>query len=88
MASVLFDNTVGGDGSTVSDDSNPTTGLANDGHRTRLVPALANIVAIALWVKAQATTVLGYRDAASTSASNAAVSAAASSGSGPGPPCS
>ena len=47
MASVFFDPTVGGDGSTVSDDSNPTTGLANGGHRARFVPALAQVVAVA-----------------------------------------
>lgn len=47
MASVTFLPSVGGDGSTVSDDSNPTTGLANGGHRTRFVPALAQVVAVA-----------------------------------------
>lgn len=47
MASVTFPTTVGGDGSTVSDDSNPSTGLANGGHRTRFVPALSQMVAIA-----------------------------------------
>lgn len=71
MASVEFDTDVGGDGSTVSDDSNPTTGLAQDGHRTRFVPALAQIVAIAFWVKTTALTVLGYRDAAAASAAAA-----------------
>lgn len=47
MASVTFPIVLGGDGSTVSDDSNPTTGLANGGHRTRFVPALSNTVKIA-----------------------------------------
>lgn len=47
MASVTFSTLVGGDGSTVSDGIDPTTGLANGGHRTRFVPALAQIVAIA-----------------------------------------
>ncbi|MFD1189759.1 hypothetical protein [Phenylobacterium conjunctum] len=47
MASVYFDPAVGGDGSTVTDDSNASTGLDNGGHRTRFVPALAQIVAIA-----------------------------------------
>ena len=47
MASVTFPIGVGGDGSTVSDDSNASTGLANDGHRTRFVPALAQVVAVA-----------------------------------------
>ena len=47
MAQVTFLTTVGGDGTTVSDDANPTTGLANGGHRTRFVPALAQVVAVA-----------------------------------------
>jgi hypothetical protein len=47
MASVYFDPAVGGNGSTVSDDSNPSTGLANGGHRTRFVPALSQTVAVA-----------------------------------------
>lgn len=47
MASVTFPASLGGDGSTVTDDTNPTTGLAAGGHRTRFVPALAQIVAVA-----------------------------------------
>lgn len=47
MSSVYFDPAVGGNGSTVSDDANPSTGLADGGHRTRFVPALAQVVAIA-----------------------------------------
>ncbi len=54
MASVFFDPAVGGDASTVTDDSSPTTGLDNGGHRTRFVPALAQIVAIAANVVAKA----------------------------------
>lgn len=54
MASVFFDPAVGGDASTVTDDSSPTTGLDNGGHRTRFVPALAQIVAIAQNVVAKA----------------------------------
>jgi hypothetical protein len=46
MASVTFPVAIGGDGSTVSDDSNVSTGLANGGHRTRFVPALGQLVAI------------------------------------------
>ena len=41
MASVTFPPEVGGSGLTVTDDANPTTGLANGGHRARFVPALA-----------------------------------------------
>lgn len=50
MASVTFSPSVGGDGSTVTDDANATTGLANGGHRTRFVPALAQVVAVAEYV--------------------------------------
>ena len=42
-----FDPAVGGSGLTVTDDGNPTTGLDNDGHRERFVPALAQVVAVA-----------------------------------------
>lgn len=47
MASVTFPPEAGGNGSTVTDDANPTTGLANGGHRARFVPALAQVVAVA-----------------------------------------
>lgn len=47
MASVIFPPEVGGSGLTVTDDANPTTGLANGGHRARFVPALAQVVAVA-----------------------------------------
>lgn len=47
MTSVTFPPALGGDGSTVSDDANTSTGLANGGHRTRFVPALAQTVAMA-----------------------------------------
>lgn len=47
MASVTFPVSLGGDGSTVTDDASPTTGLANGGHRARFVPALAQFVAVA-----------------------------------------
>lgn len=46
MAAVTFPPSLGGDGSTVTDDANATTGLANGGHRTRFVPALAQAVAV------------------------------------------
>lgn len=52
--SVTFLASVGGDNSTVTDDANPTTGLANDGHRLRFVPALSQLVAVAAFVVAQA----------------------------------
>lgn len=47
MTSVTFPPALGGDGSTVTDDANPTTGLANGGHRTRFVASLAQTVAMA-----------------------------------------
>lgn len=55
MASVTFSPSVGGDGSTVTDDANATTGLANGGHRTRFVPALSQTVAVAANTVTQAT---------------------------------
>jgi hypothetical protein len=75
-STVTFPTAVGGDGSTVTDDSSATTGLANGGFRTRLVPMFAQIIAIANYL-------LGKADAAATSATNAAESegsAAASEG--------
>lgn len=47
MTSVFFDPAVGGDGTTVSDDANPVTGLDGGGHVVRFVPALGNQVNIA-----------------------------------------
>lgn len=44
---VYFDPAAGGDGSSVTDDGNPTTGLAEGGHEIRFVPALAQTVAVA-----------------------------------------
>ena len=44
---VYFDPAVGGTGLTVTDDGNPITGLDNDGHRERLVPAFSNVVLVA-----------------------------------------
>lgn len=55
MASVYFYPAVGGDGSTVTDDSNPTTGLANGGHRARFVPALSNMVSVGNFTLAKAS---------------------------------
>ena len=44
--SVTFSTSVGGDGSTVTDDDNITTGLGNGGHLLHFVPCLQNVVAI------------------------------------------
>lgn len=54
MASVYFDPELGGDGSTVTDDADPSTGLANGGHRARFVPALSQAVAMASTAKGRA----------------------------------
>lgn len=45
MSSVTFPPSLGGDGSTVTDDANSSTGLANGGHRLRFVPSLAQVIA-------------------------------------------
>jgi hypothetical protein len=75
MASVTFPAGVGGDGSTVTDDANPTTGLANGGHRTRFVPALSQMVAVAQNTVTQATNAATQATTATTQASAAAASA-------------
>ena len=76
MASVTFSASVGGDGSTVTDDSNASTGLANGGHRARLVPAMAQVVAVAANTVTKATEAAASAATATTQASNAAASAA------------
>jgi hypothetical protein len=75
MSSVTFSTTVGGDGSTVTDDDDATTGLRNGGWRTRFVPALTQEVAVAANAVASATAALSSKNAAAASASNAAASA-------------
>jgi hypothetical protein len=74
MSSVTFSTTVGGDGSTVTDDANATTGLDGGGHRTRFVPALAQVVAVA----ANTVTVAGQAAGSLAQAQSAANAAAAS----------
>ena len=54
---VYFDPAVGGTGLTVSDDGNKQTGLDNNGHRVRFVPALQNLVYIGAFVKKRAVDV-------------------------------
>ena len=54
---VYFDPAVGGTGLTVSDDGNSETGLDNNGHRVRFVPALQNLVYIGAFVKQRAADV-------------------------------
>ena len=78
MSSATFPISLGGDGSTVSDDANPATGLANGGHRTRFVPALSQTVACLNGALTQAQ---GKLDDATTQANNSATSAAAAAAS-------
>lgn len=71
MSEFYADPAVGGDDSRTTDDDNPTTGLANGGFWTRLVPMFANVVAIANYVRERATIIAQQ----SQIASNAAVTA-------------
>lgn len=66
------DPAVGGDASTTTDDASGTTGLANDGFRTRLLPMFTNVVAIANFVIGRATAAASSASAASASAASAA----------------
>ena len=70
--SVTFLESVGGDGSTVTGDANPTTGLANNGHRKRFVPALSQMVAVAAYVVDKAQDVNTDRLAAQQAVTDAA----------------
>lgn len=67
MASVTFPTSVGGDGSTVTDDSNVTTGLGGGGHRTRFVPSLSQLVAVAQFVVNLCTAALNGAATSATS---------------------
>lgn len=75
MAEVTFDVDVGGDGSTVSDDDDPSTGLRAGGYMTRFVPALQQLVAIAIETLANAAAALASATAAAASAVTAAAAA-------------
>ena len=70
-----FDPAVGGTGLTVTDDGNPTTGLDNDGHRERLVPAFSNVVQVAKFVVDTAQDVNDDATTVSTAAITAATQA-------------
>lgn len=74
MSSVTFDVAVGGDGSTVTDDNNATTGLREGGWKTRFVPCFTQQVAVANYIVTKA-------GEASTSAAAAAASASAAAAS-------
>jgi hypothetical protein len=72
--SVTFSTAIGGDGSTVTDDDNVTTGLRDGGWRTRFVPCFTNQVSIANYVVTKA----GEAAASATAAGSSATAAAAS----------
>ena len=71
--SVTFSTAIGGDGSTVTDDDNATTGLRNGGWRTRFVPCFTNQVAIANYVVNTANSVLGGATTNSTSTTSLSI---------------
>jgi len=82
MASVTFPTAYGGDGNTCADDANPTTGLANGGHRLRFVPCLAGAVEMAAWAKQMADSTYADRlqaaaDAAKAVSANSSAQSAA-----------
>jgi hypothetical protein len=74
MSSVTFDVAVGGDGSTVTDDNNATTGLREGGWKTRFVPCFTQQVAVANYIVTKA----GEASTSASSASSSATAAAAS----------
>jgi hypothetical protein len=82
---VYFDPLVGGDGSRVTDDDNPNTGLANGGALLRLVPMFTQMIAVCNWVINSISTSLSdiasSIDAAAASASAALSSANAAAAS-------
>jgi hypothetical protein len=81
MTRVYMDPAVGGDGNTYSDDADPQTTLANDGHRIKLMPLISALLSIAQWIKTAAATVSGYASSALASATAAAGSATTAGGS-------
>jgi hypothetical protein len=73
MSSVTFSTTVGGDGSTVTDDDNATTGLGNGGSLIRLVPMMQQVVNVAETTVAAATSSLGGATTNSTSTTSLSI---------------
>ena len=74
MSSVTFSTGVGGDGSTVTDDNNATTGLREGGWKTRFVPCFTQQVAVANYIVTKAGEASTSASAASASATAAAAS--------------
>ena len=62
-------------GHTYTDDSDPSTGMGNGGHRTRFIPALSDVVVVAGEVATDQATVAADKAAAASSASAASTSA-------------
>jgi hypothetical protein len=81
MSSVTFSTTVGGDGSTVTDDDNATTGLGNGGSLIRLVPMMQQVVNVAAYAVSISGGAGNDAIAAAASASAAATSATAAAAS-------
>jgi hypothetical protein len=81
MSSVTFSTTVGGDGSTVTDDDNATTGLGNGGALIRLVPMMQQVVNVASYVVSVGGAASNDAIAAAASASAASSSATAAAAS-------
>ncbi len=76
--SVTFPVEIGGDGSTVTDGNDSTTGLGNGGHRTRFVPAMGQVVAVAEFIVDEAATASAEAVVSAEEAADSAASAAAS----------
>lgn len=71
MTDFFADPSVGGDGTHTTDDDNPSTGLANGGFWTRLVPMFKNVVSIANFVRTKADDVAQKSQIASNAAETA-----------------
>lgn len=63
-------------GHTYTDDSDPTTGMGNGGHRTRFIPCVSDVVVVAGQVVTNATTATTQAGIATTQAAASAASAA------------
>ena len=87
MGSVTFPIALGGDGSTVTDDANASTGLANGGHRLRFVQSLSQFVSVATYTvsyTAQRVVDAAAQVALATTQANAAAASAATALNAPG----
>lgn len=77
---VTFSTDVGGDGTTITNDRNATTGIKGGGHVARFVKCLSQMVAVATFVKTRAVEVADNAGAALIYKNAAAASAAILSG--------